>query len=58
MIWEQVYGPAPGSEEMAGGNVIVNAHMYGAIAGGLLCAAMLTADRLFSDQHADQPRDA
>ena len=35
LIWEQVYGAMPGSEEMTGGRVAVNAHLYGAIAGGL-----------------------
>lgn len=33
LIWEQVTGPLPGSEDLAGGNVIVNSHLYGAIAG-------------------------
>ena len=35
LIWEQVFGAMPGSEEMAGGRVAVNAHLYGAIAGGV-----------------------
>lgn len=35
LVWEQVYGPLPGSERAAGGNVVVNAHLYGAI-GGML----------------------
>jgi rhomboid family GlyGly-CTERM serine protease len=35
LIWEQVFGAMPGSEEMTGGRVAVNAHLYGAIAGGL-----------------------
>ena len=34
LAWEQLVGPLPGSAETAGGNVIVNAHLYGA-AGGL-----------------------
>ena len=33
LIWEQYSGALPGSEEMTGGYVIVDAHMYGAIAG-------------------------
>lgn len=35
LAWEQFYGPLPGSERSAGGPVVVNAHLYGAI-GGLL----------------------
>lgn len=35
LLWEQLAGPMPGSEATAGGKVIVNAHLYGAIAGGL-----------------------
>lgn len=35
LIWEQVFGTMPGSEEMTGGRVAVNAHLYGAVAGGL-----------------------
>ncbi len=37
LAWEQLVGPLPGSAESAGGNVIVNAHLYGAV-GGLLGA--------------------
>jgi rhomboid family GlyGly-CTERM serine protease len=33
LAWEQIFGPLPGSEASSGGNVIVNAHLYGAIAG-------------------------
>ncbi|VAX01588.1 hypothetical protein MNBD_GAMMA20-1775 [hydrothermal vent metagenome] len=33
--WEQLAGPLPGSETGAGGTVIVDAHLYGAL-GGLL----------------------
>lgn len=33
LAWEQAYGPMPGSEATAGGRVIVNAHVYGAIGG-------------------------
>lgn len=33
--WEQLAGPLPGSEASAGGTVIVDAHLYGAL-GGLL----------------------
>ncbi|HEX5056049.1 MAG TPA: rhombosortase [Gammaproteobacteria bacterium] len=33
IIFEQIYGPLPGSERSAGGPVVVDAHLYGAIAG-------------------------
>lgn len=33
--WEQLYGPLPGSEGSSGGPVVVVAHLYGAIGGGL-----------------------
>lgn len=40
IIYEQVAGPLPGSEMTSGGPVVVNAHLYGAVAGliiGLIC---------------------
>jgi len=40
LIYEQLVGPLPGSEATAGGAVITNAHLYGAI-GGALAAAIL-----------------
>jgi rhomboid family GlyGly-CTERM serine protease len=33
LLWEQVVGPLPGSAETAGGKVIVDTHLYGAITG-------------------------
>lgn len=33
LFWEQWQGPLPGSESLAGGNVVVNSHLYGGIAG-------------------------
>ncbi len=33
LAWEQVLGPLPGSERSAGGPVLVDAHLYGALAG-------------------------
>ncbi|HGX92507.1 MAG TPA: rhombosortase [Candidatus Tenderia sp.] len=36
LIWEQVSGPLPGTSEMTNGPVIVDSHLYGAIAGGLI----------------------
>jgi len=36
VIYEQIAGPLPGSEEAAGGPVLVDAHFYGAIIGLVL----------------------
>ncbi len=33
LFWEYMSGPLPGSESMTGGRVIVEAHLYGAVAG-------------------------
>ncbi|NOY62609.1 MAG: rhombosortase [Gammaproteobacteria bacterium] len=33
LVWEQLYGALPGSADMAGGNVVVDSHLYGAISG-------------------------
>jgi rhomboid family GlyGly-CTERM serine protease len=41
VAWEQYAGPLPGSEVSAGGPVIVNAHLYGAFAGGVMGAVTL-----------------
>ena len=40
LIWEYMSGPLPGSESMTGGRVVVEAHLYGALAG--LAAIFLT----------------
>lgn len=37
LAYEQLVGPLPGSESTAGGAVVVNAHLYGAV-GGVLAA--------------------
>lgn len=36
LLWEQLAGPLPGSESTAGGRVVVDAHLYGAVAGAVL----------------------
>lgn len=38
LVWEQLLGPLPGSEAASGGAVIVEAHLYGALSGGLFVA--------------------
>ena len=40
IAYEQMIGPLPGSETSAGGAVVVNAHLYGAIA-GIIAAGLL-----------------
>jgi rhomboid family GlyGly-CTERM serine protease len=40
LVWEQLSGPMPGSENTAGGPVVVDAHLYGAL-GGVLAALVL-----------------
>jgi rhomboid family GlyGly-CTERM serine protease len=40
LVYEQLIGPLPGSESSSGGNVMVNAHLYGAV-GGTLAALSL-----------------
>jgi len=37
LVWEGATGPMPGSESMAGGNIIVQSHLYGFV-GGLVAA--------------------
>lgn len=34
--YEQINGPVPGSESAAGGSVVVNSHLYGAITGAIV----------------------
>lgn len=41
LAWEQVHGSLPGTTEMAGGNVIVAAHLYGAIGGAFAALPLL-----------------
>ena len=35
LLWEQMVGPLPGSASVAGGPVLVDAHLYGAAAGAI-----------------------
>jgi len=45
LIWEQMAGALPGSESVAGGQVLVDAHLYGAIAGATLALILLSIKR-------------
>jgi len=42
VIYEQIAGPLPGSEEAAGGPVLVDAHFYGAMIGFILALPLIT----------------
>jgi rhomboid family GlyGly-CTERM serine protease len=41
LAWEQRYGPLPGSASLAGGSVLVDAHLYGAIAGVIIAMIII-----------------
>jgi rhomboid family GlyGly-CTERM serine protease len=41
LAWEQWFGPMPGSEDVAGGRVVVDAHLYGAIAGAVAAMTLI-----------------
>ena len=46
LLWEQINGPLPGSEQAAGGAVIVDAHWYGALSGALVFVGIAAVQRL------------
>jgi len=41
LTWEQIAGPLPGSESTAGGQVLVDSHLYGAIGGAIIGISLL-----------------
>ncbi|MFK8083936.1 MAG: rhombosortase [Granulosicoccus sp.] len=41
LLWEQWAGALPGSESVAGGQVLVDSHLYGAIGGALLAPFLM-----------------
>ncbi len=45
IIWEQIAGPLPLTSDAAGGPVIVDAHLYGALAGAAAAIVLLLAGR-------------
>ncbi len=45
LVWEQIGGALPGSESVAGGLVVVDAHLYGAIAGAVLGILMIAGEK-------------
>lgn len=46
IIWEQLNGPVRSSELLSGGNVIVNAHLYGMLSGALAVSVLLLGNHL------------
>ncbi len=44
IIWEQIFGAVDSSEAITGGTVIVNAHLYGMVSGGLAVLFLLTIE--------------
>ncbi len=45
LMWEQWIGAVPGTAEVAGGPVVVDSHLYGAIAGLVLALIFVVFDR-------------
>lgn len=43
LFWEQAVGPLPGSDNLAGGAVVVNAHLYGTLAGTAIACVFIRA---------------
>ena len=41
LVWEQSRGALPGSESVAGGLVLVDAHLYGAISGAVIAPILI-----------------
>lgn len=60
LFWEQRFGAMPGSESVAGGKVVVNSHLYGAITGAIICLPLLvfnSRQRARKSQSRDNPDD-
>jgi len=45
LTWEQLVGPTPGTAQLAGGNVIVDAHLFGTIGGAIVAGIVLMVRR-------------
>lgn len=48
LVWEHFNGAMPGSASLAGGAVIVDAHLYGAVSGLLISAIIMVSGRFRS----------
>jgi len=55
LAWEQVGGALPGSEAVAGGRVVVNSHLYGAIGGAVAASALLLVQKFASKEPSQTP---
>jgi len=53
LAWEQFSGPLPSSEATAGGPVVVNSHLYGAIGGAVIALLLLGLQRMLGNTPAD-----
>ncbi|MDH3747622.1 MAG: rhombosortase [Gammaproteobacteria bacterium] len=49
LLYESVIGPLPGSENTAGGIVITEAHLFGALGGGISALIFVFGERLFAE---------
>lgn len=54
LLWEQFAGSLPGSESVAGGQVLVDAHLYGAITGAVMVPLLLFQNRKKSNVSASK----
>ena len=54
LLWEQLVGPLPGSETAAGGSVVVDAHLFGALMGFITYLVFRRADNrsVVAPQHS------
>ncbi len=52
LTWEQMIGPLPGSAEFAGGNVIVDAHLYGALSGLVVSMVLIALSNRSNENQA------
>jgi len=57
LAWEQFAGALPGSESVAGGRVLVDAHLYGAIGGALLAPLLLMQGYWRRKTRSGEPHD-
>ena len=54
LSWEQMVGSLPGTSDMAGGPVVVDSHLYGAI-GGAVAALLLLAREAVAGRRSAKP---
>ncbi|MGH8496081.1 MAG: rhombosortase [Gammaproteobacteria bacterium] len=56
LVWEQTVGPLPFTESSAGGPVVVDAHLYGAIGGIVAALAFVLYDKRRGGRKSDPAR--